>query len=75
MAKEAPTFVPLQDDDLGPPDDWQPSTHLRRFDDTPKLTNPRLQQRWCKARFNEHGQLCGWEFQWRDVPVVWEPGN
>ncbi len=50
--------------------DWQPTMELRRFDDTHKLTNPRLQQRWVR--------IIGFkpaEYEWRDVPLVWEPAR
>lgn len=40
------------------------TNELRRFDDTDKLTNPRLQQKWITADGRE---------EWRDVPLVWEP--
>lgn len=42
--------------------DWQPTCELRRYDDTPKLVNPRLQQKWVR----------GDETEWRDIPLVWE---
>lgn len=48
--------------------EWFPTIELRRFDDTSKLTNPRLQQRWCRIVGFEPA-----EYEWRDVPLVWEP--
>lgn len=50
--------------------DWRPTLELRRFDETDKLTNPRLQQRWIRIiGFREP------EYEWRDVPLVWWPGG
>lgn len=48
-------------------DDWKPTCDLRRFDDTPKLTGPRLQQKWVRMAGND---VC--EEAWRDVPLVWK---
>lgn len=48
--------------------EWRPTLELRRFDDTGKLTNPRLQQRWIRIVGFEPA-----EYEWRDVPLVWEP--
>jgi hypothetical protein len=28
----------------------------------------KLQQKWRKPTYNEHGYLLGWEIEWRDVP-------
>jgi hypothetical protein len=42
--------------------EWQLTSELRRFDDTGKLTNPRLQQKWIR----------GEEVEWRDVPLIWD---
>jgi hypothetical protein len=44
-------------------EEWQPTSHLRKYDNTAKLTNPRLQQLWRN----------GSQEEWRDVPLVWEP--
>lgn len=44
---------------------WEPTCELRRFDDTPKLTGPRLQQKWVEV----HGTG---RMEWRDVPLVWK---
>lgn len=41
---------------------WQPTCELRQFDDTPKMVNTRLQQKWRR----------GDEFEWRDIPIVWD---
>ncbi len=42
---------------------WVATVNLRRFDNTGKLTDPRLQQEW----------TCGDKREWRDVPLVWIP--
>lgn len=47
-------------------DAWKPTCELRRYDDTSKLTNPRLQQKW--ERWAD-GIYRGSE--WRDIPLVW----
>jgi len=48
---------------------WQPTCHLRRFDDTDKLTNPVLQQLWTRSTLNGSET----ETEWRPVPLIWEP--
>lgn len=45
--------------------EWFPTCHMRTFDNTPKLTNPRLQQMW--------KQESGAATEWRDVPLVHHP--
>lgn len=50
--------------------EWRATLEFRRFDDTDKLTSPRLQQRWVR--------IIGFkpaEYEWRDVPLVWEPAE
>jgi hypothetical protein len=54
--------------------DWFQTTEFRRFDDTPKLTNPRLQQRWQRYRIENYWRAED-QFEWRDVPLVWEPAR
>lgn len=51
-------------------DGWTPTMELRRYDDTEKLTGPRLQQRWVRR-----AGLRKIEHEWRDVPLVWEPNG
>lgn len=42
---------------------WKQTCDLRRFDDTYKLSSPRLQQKWvCLDNGKE---------EWRDIPLVW----
>ena len=54
--------------------EWEPTSELRRFDDTPKLTGPRLQQKWRKEVPPARGLYgVGYEYEWRDVPLVWKP--
>lgn len=48
--------------------EWTQTLELRRFDDTDKLTSPRLQQRWINIAVEGAP-----EYEWRDVPLVWEP--
>jgi hypothetical protein len=50
--------------------EWSPTLELRRYDETDKLTNPRLQQRWFRVIGEEPV-----EYEWRDVPLVWEPAG
>lgn len=50
--------------------DWEPTCQLRRYDDTPKLTNPRLQQLWQKRE----GAATVVQ-EWRDVPLIWDGGH
>lgn len=45
--------------------DWQPTCELRRYDDTDKMTNVRIQQKWVR----------GEEEEWRDLPLVWDKGG
>jgi hypothetical protein len=53
--------------------DWTPTCELRRYDDTAKLTNPRLQQKWrCTQPVDSNGYHTGYVYEWRDVPLVWE---
>lgn len=46
---------------------WKLTNELRRFDETDKLTDPRLQQKWICL---ETGDV-----EWRDVPLVWTRGD
>ena len=55
--------------------EWEPTMELRRYDDTPKLTNPRLQQKWRQVRPASvsfqmfHDEVV---YEWRDVPLFWD---
>lgn len=59
-------------------DDWEPTCILRRFDDTDKLTNSRLQQQWKRNVYHmvHDGMfsLTDTQFEWRDVPLEWDQG-
>ncbi len=52
--------------------EWTPTLELRRYDDTEKLTGPRLQQQWYRVVGHPYAVR---EYEWRDVPLVWEPGG
>jgi len=46
---------------------WEPTYHIRRYDNSYKLTNPRLQQLWVSN--TDSGEPLS---EWRDVELVWE---
>lgn len=48
-------------------DVWKPTCELRRYDNTYKLTDPRLQQKWERWADGIYRDA-----EWRDVPLVWE---
>lgn len=50
-------------------DGFEPTLELRRYDDSPKLTNTRLQQLW--RRPLDHLGVA-YEYVWRDVPLAWD---